>query len=143
MSSLQPTTNKTNPLTLAYGPSTYNAVTQGLAHRHKIEEAASADYYFTIGHYGDCRALCNQILEAAPSEAIQARAHIYLAMEGVGAEDAAVRLRQAERAVELWRVVIERRGASRFPVEKAREEMEDARLLVEVARVGVEQVGGA
>ena len=63
-------------------------------------------------------------------------------MEGVGSEDARVRLRHAERAVELWECVVERTGASKFPVERAREEREDARGLVEVARGQVELGGG-
>ena len=67
---------------------------------------------------------------------------MFLAMEGVGSEDARVRVRHAERAVELWECVVERQGASKFPVERAREEREDARGLVEVARGQVELGGG-
>lgn len=45
------------------------------------------------------------------------------------------RLSHAWKAVELWSIVIERRGVSRFPVDKAREEREEARLLVEAVPV--------
>ena len=71
-----------------------------------------------------------------------------LAREGVGSRDAAVRVTHAEQAVLLWGCVVKREGVSRFPVEKARVGMEEARVLGEVARrngswdVGVEEKGG-
>lgn len=60
-------------------------------------------------------------------------------MEGVGSARAPTRLSHAWKAVELWSTVIERQGLSRFPVEKAREEREEARLLVEAVQIGVEE----
>ena len=60
-------------------------------------------------------------------------------MEGVGSARAPTRLSHAWKAVELWSTVIERRGVSRFPVEKAREEREEARLLVEAVQIAVEE----
>ena len=73
---------------------------------------------------------------------------MFLAREGVGSADAEVRARHAEQAVMLWGCVVERRGLSRFPVAKAKEGLEEARVLVQVARgngswdVGVEEEGG-
>ena len=73
---------------------------------------------------------------------------MFLAREGVGSRDAAVRARHAEQAVMLWGCVVERMGTSRFPVEKARMGLEEAKGLVRVARgngsgdVGVEEEGG-
>ena len=141
-----------------YGSSPSNAITLGLIHRHQLHTASSADYLFNLGHYSDCAALCLQILSSTrlPAEAIQARCHMYLATEGVGYADveeddfrgtgkgewvkrrmAWLRLQHAEKAVGLWDVVVERRGESRFPVEKAGSEREEARALVEAARAGV------
>jgi hypothetical protein len=53
---------------------------------------------------------------------------------------ALLRLQHAEKAVKLWDVIVERRGESRFPVEKARSEREEARALVGAARAGFARV---
>lgn len=146
-------TNSNSALTRAYGPSASNAVSLGLIHRHQLHSASSANTLFNLGHYNECADLCLEILSSSrpPAEAIQARCHMYLSMDGVGyAEDdeeelndkgrlraAKLRLKHAERAVQLWDIVVDRRGESRFPVQKAKGEREEAKALVEAAKAGV------
>jgi hypothetical protein len=52
-------------------------VTLGLATRHKLHSAATADYLYRLGHYDDCADVCEAILNSdpLPAEAIQARCH--------------------------------------------------------------------
>lgn len=80
------------------------------------------------------------LVRGLQAEAIQARCHMYLAMSGVGSEDAEERLTHAERAVELWDVVITRKGESRFPIAKAKEEKEIAKSLAEACNSAVLEV---
>ena len=47
-----------------------------------VGEADLAEFYFRDGAYAECRNWCHQIfIEEPPSEAIRARAHMYLACE--------------------------------------------------------------
>ena len=85
-----------------------------------------------------CQETCYDVLQAQPSEAIRARSHMYLSMEGVGPDYASGRAYHAGMAIEAWEAVINRTGASRFPIEKARKELELAKQLLEIANAAVE-----
>ena len=71
--------------------SVYSTAEQGIKRRHKVQEAVHADQIFACGHYVECQQLCYNILQAQPSEAIQARCRMYLAGDAVGPEYASVR----------------------------------------------------
>ena len=59
-----------------------------LKQRHKVLELEAAERSFDSERYAECASTCYEVLRAEPSEAIQARCHMYLAMEGVGPEEA-------------------------------------------------------
>lgn len=75
-----------------YGRCTYTATETTLKDRHKVYQAAEADRLFASGQYAECQQACYEVLEAHPSEAIQARCHMYLATEAVGPAEASNRL---------------------------------------------------
>lgn len=72
-----PNTNPNSNLHRSYGYAPATNVSLGLAARHKLHCAATADYYFRLGHYSDCAAVCEAILasDPLPAEAIRARCH--------------------------------------------------------------------
>ncbi|KAK6438792.1 hypothetical protein LTR95_004997 [Oleoguttula sp. CCFEE 5521] len=120
------------PLTLA-------KLTKELHARHCIPEASDARSCFEAIQSGDvagaeaalcCAEFCCEILEdedegTGVSEAVRARAHGMLARREMG-EDVASRWVHACEAMKLWGIVIARTGVSKFPVEKARVEREEA-----------------
>ena len=57
----------------------YEVAAKGMMFRHKVNEAALADRLFAAERYAECQQVCYDILHAQPSEAIQARCHMYLA----------------------------------------------------------------
>ncbi|KAK0904731.1 hypothetical protein LTR02_006901 [Friedmanniomyces endolithicus] len=108
---------------VATRPPTLSDVTETLIQRHKVRESCEAEQLFRRGKYQECAQKCREILRGEVSEAIEARAHFYLSTLVVGSRSAIERAFHARKAVEAWEVVIERTGASRFPVEEARRQL--------------------
>ncbi|KAK6428928.1 hypothetical protein LTR95_014924 [Oleoguttula sp. CCFEE 5521] len=110
-----------------------------LHERHCIPEASDAHSCFEViqrgGNVGAeaalcCAEFCREILQdedegTGVSEAVRARAHGMLARREMG-KDVAGRWVHACEAMKLWGIVIARTGVSKFPVEKARAEREEA-----------------
>jgi len=67
------------------------SVDTGLKHKNKVQEATDAERLFAEEQYEECAQKCYEVLRGQPSEAIQAKAHMYLATEAVGPEEAASR----------------------------------------------------
>lgn len=119
----------------SYGKHPYDSVLCGLQRKHRTSTAQKIDKAFSHGQYDEVKRLCNELLSSAGnqnvSEAVQARCWLYLARKEVTTRDDGFRVMCADKAVRMWQMVLERRGVSRFPVEKAREEMKAAQRVVE------------
>lgn len=121
---------------------TISELEQGHKLRNRVPQLAEAEHFYEDENFDACAQKCYEVLQAEPTEAIRARCHMYLATAAVGPELASGRARHAEMAMGSWRVVVERKGASRFPVERARAELERAESLLEEAEdEAAEQVG--
>ena len=63
---------------------TISSVARELLDRHKVHAIADADNLWAALRYEECALKCYEVLRAQPSEAICARAHMYLSTEEVG-----------------------------------------------------------
>lgn len=138
---------------------TLTAVDVALKQHNKVEEAAEADRLFVAMRFEECAGKCYVVLRPpAPSEAIQARCHMYLATETVGPEEPSQRASVCPRshlgmcrfadafyryhaagAIHLWSAVIDRTGKSRFPIEKAKVQLGMSRRLFEQGKEECEE----
>ncbi|KAK3673018.1 hypothetical protein LTR78_007129 [Recurvomyces mirabilis] len=98
--------------------------------RHEVTTMTEADTCWEQGRWVECAERCYQVLRAAPFEAIEAKCHMYLSTEEVGPKEMGGQLWHANKAIELWRIVIDRSGMSRFPIEKARPQLEVAEEML-------------
>ena len=117
----------------------YTDLTTSLTHRHKVCEAAKTDHLFLSLRYTECRDLCYEIVQAQPSEAVLARCHMYLATEAVGPGYPAGRAYHAAMAVQARETVTARTGTSRFPVAKAKWQLDVAKTLLHRASKDVDE----
>ena len=84
-------TNKEIPIMSTYfhdDRMSFSAIVTGLKQRNRVHEMDAADRCYERERYAECASTCYEVLRADPSEAIQGRCHMYLAMEGVGPEEA-------------------------------------------------------
>ncbi|KAK3118033.1 hypothetical protein LTR53_000070 [Teratosphaeriaceae sp. CCFEE 6253] len=108
---------------LARPPPTLADVTEDLIQHHMVRELTEAEACFAAADHAACRRLCHGILQTRAAEAVQAKAHMLMARVcAEGGETRALHWRwHKEEAVRYWETVIERRGESRFPIERAEE----------------------
>ena len=77
---------------LRYGKGPYAIADMYQKLRHMVYEAAEIEQLYAAGRYDECRQMCHEVLQAETGlEAVQAKCHMYLAGQNVGAEDAALR----------------------------------------------------
>lgn len=72
---------------------TLTAVDLALRRQNKVREAAVAERLFAAEQYDECADMCYEVLKAVPipSEAIQAKCHMFLATEAVAPDEPSTR----------------------------------------------------
>ncbi|KAK5131087.1 hypothetical protein LTR08_001305 [Meristemomyces frigidus] len=116
-----------------------SAVDTSLKLKNKVHEMAQAERFFASECYAECAQICYEVLRAEPSEAIQARCHMYLATEAVGSEEAAARAYYAGMALQMWKAVIERTRSSRFPIGRAKVQFAFTQKLLQSAEAKIRE----
>jgi hypothetical protein len=121
----------------------YDNVYQSLLHANRVHDIAAAERAYNAGNFADCRSECWVLAHLPegsrqPSEAIMAKAYTFLSREEVLPRSPRSRAKFAQRAIDKWEIVIERRGVSRFPIEEAKRRMEEVIGLLDEAHAAVE-----